>query len=145
MFRSLAVRDTQRVDDTSGPIMLKKIGYGVILWAIPYVTAIPLLPLMRSDQPFFKTIMIVEGSIVGAALAVMYFKSVEREFLREGMALAAVWIVVNWVLDFVGLLPFSDLSPVRYFVEIGLRYFAIAALVVAMGYVLDEKLTAGRR
>ena len=29
--------------------MLKKIGYGLILRVIPYVTAIPLLPLMRSD------------------------------------------------------------------------------------------------
>ena len=64
--------------------MLKKIGYGVILWAIPYVTAIPLLPLMRSDQGFFKTIMIVEGSIVGAVLAVMYFRTVERAFLGRG-------------------------------------------------------------
>ncbi len=31
--------------------MLKKIDYGLILWAIPYVTAIPLFPLMRSDLP----------------------------------------------------------------------------------------------
>jgi uncharacterized membrane protein YpjA len=125
--------------------MVKKIGYGVILWAIPYVTAIPLLPLMRSDQPFFKTIMIVEGSIVGAVLAVIYFQTVERDFLREGTVLAAVWVGVSWLLDFVGLLPVSELSLARYFIEIGLRYLAIAALVVAIGYVLDKKLPEGRR
>jgi uncharacterized membrane protein YpjA len=125
--------------------MLKKIGYGLILWVIPYVTAIPLLPLMRSDLVFFKTIMVVESSIVGAVLAASYFQSVERNFLREGIVLAAVWIVMNWLLDFVGLLPFSDLSLGRYFIEIGLRYLAIAALAVAIGYVLQKKRSEGSR
>ena len=41
--------------------MLKKIGYGLILWVIPYVTAIPLMGLMQTDLIFFKTIMIVGG------------------------------------------------------------------------------------
>jgi hypothetical protein len=42
-------------------MMLKKIGYGLILWVIPYVTAIPLMGLMQTDLIFFKTIMIVGG------------------------------------------------------------------------------------
>lgn len=29
--------------------MTKRLAYGAILWLIPYVTAIPLLPLMQSD------------------------------------------------------------------------------------------------
>jgi hypothetical protein len=66
--------------------VLKKIGCGAILWVIPYLTAIPLLPLMRSDPLFFKTIMIVESSVVGAILTAIFFKSVERDFLREGLA-----------------------------------------------------------
>ncbi len=45
-------------------MMLKKIGYGLILWVIPYVTAIPLLSLRQTDPVFFKTIMIVEGALV---------------------------------------------------------------------------------
>ena len=60
--------------------MRKKIGYGVVLWAIPYVTAIPLLPLMRSDQPFFKTIMIVEGALLGAMLEEARKRRLRRVF-----------------------------------------------------------------
>lgn len=51
--------------------MLKKMGYGVILWVIPYVTAIPLMGLMKTDIVFFKTIMIVEGTIVGGILSAL--------------------------------------------------------------------------
>jgi len=119
--------------------MTKKIGYGLILWVIPYVTAIPLLGLMRSDLVFFKTIMIVEGALVGAVLTVLYFLNVEGDFLREGSTLALVWIVVNWLLDVVALLPFTDLTVTRYFLEIGLRYLAIVAPTVAVGCVLQQR------
>lgn len=118
--------------------MVKRIGYGIILWAIPYVTAIPLLGLMKSDLIFFKTIMIVEGALVGAALTAVYFLTIKGDFLREGITLALVWIAVNWLLDLVALLPFTDLTVPRYFVEIGLRYLAIVAPTVAVGYVLEK-------
>lgn len=49
--------------------MMKRLAYGAILWFIPYVTAIPLMPLITSDNALFKTIMIVEGALVGAASA----------------------------------------------------------------------------
>lgn len=123
--------------------MLNRVAYGVVLWAIPFVTSIPLLPLMRSDPVLFKTIMIVEGSIVGAVLAVVYFRAIERSFLREGIVLGAVWVVVNWLLDFVALLPFAGLSVPRYFLEIGLRYLAVAALTVAIGAALEQRASRG--
>ena len=122
--------------------MLKKIGYAIVLWAIPYVTSIPLLPLLRSDPFFFKTIMIVEGSIVGGILAATYFMGVKRDFLREGITLAVVWIVVNWILDYGGVVYFTHMPVARYFIEIGLSYLAMAAPTVAIGYVMEKRLAA---
>ncbi len=123
--------------------MAKRLGYGALLWVIPYVTAIPLLPLMQRDVAFFKTIMIVEGTAVGAVLAVIYFQNLRlaapRGYLREGIVLALVWIVLNWLLDFIALLPFTQQPLDRYFIEIGLRYLAIAALTVPIGYVLSRR------
>lgn len=122
--------------------MLKRLGYGAILWFIPYVTAIPLLPLMQRDAHFFKTIMIVEGALVGAMLTAIYFRDLLRDraprnYFREGVVLALVWIAVNWLLDYVALLPFTKQPIERYFMEIGLRYIAIAAPTVVAGYVLS--------
>jgi uncharacterized membrane protein YpjA len=123
--------------------MLKKIGYGIVLWAIPYVTSIPLLGLNQSDQLLFKTIMIVEGSIVGAILAAAYFMGVKRDFLRDGIVVGIVWIVVSWILDYGGVVYLSGMTLDRYFMEIGLRYIAMAAPTVAIGYVLEKRLAAG--
>ncbi len=120
--------------------MMKKIGYGLVLWVVPYVTAIPLLPLMKSDLIFFKTIMVVEGALLGGVLAALYFREVQKDFLREGMIVATVWIILSWLLDFVALLPFSGHSIPRYFIEIGLRYFAILSPVGAIAYVIHARM-----
>ncbi len=119
--------------------MMKGIGYGAILWMSPYVTAIPLLSLMKTDLLLFKTIMMLEGALVGAALMVWYFLDVKGEYLREGIRLAVVWVLVGWLSDFVALIPFAELTLPRYFIEIGLRYLAIAAPTVAVGFVLERR------
>jgi uncharacterized membrane protein YpjA len=82
---------------------------------------------------------------VGTALTAHYFQGVEHDHLREGIMLAAVWIVLNWLLDIVALLPFTKQSLPRYFAEIGLRYLAIAAPAVAVGYVLHHKARLTRQ
>jgi hypothetical protein len=120
--------------------MLKRIGFGVVLWAVPYVTAIPLLPLMQSDLIFFKTIMIVEGALLGGLLTAIYFLKVQTSYLREGILLAAIWVTLGWLLDFVALLPFTHQTVPRYFMEIGLRYLAIAAPTVTVGYVMQRQI-----
>jgi hypothetical protein len=49
---------------------------------------------------------------------------------------------VCWLLDFAAHLPFAGLTLPRYFVEIGLCYFAIVASTVAIGFVLDRRSTS---
>jgi hypothetical protein len=119
--------------------MLKKIGYGLILWVIPYVTAIPLLSLRQTDPVFFKTIMVVEGALVGGILSALYFQGVRGGFLREGVITSVVWMFVNWGLDLVALLSFTGHTIPRYFIEIGALYVAMAAPLVAIGYVLEHR------
>jgi hypothetical protein len=120
--------------------MLRRLGYAGILWLIPYATSIPLLPLNEADPTFFKTIMIVVGTLVGGFLTAHYFLKVDRDYLKEGILLALIWIAVNWLLDIVALLPFTKQSIPRYFQEIGLRYLAMVAPTVALGFVLQRKL-----
>jgi hypothetical protein len=68
---------------------LSKFGDGVIAWAVPYITAIPLMGLMVNDVAAFRTIMIVEGAFVGAFLACYYFRTVQMRFLKEGITLGS--------------------------------------------------------
>ncbi len=46
-------------------------------------------------------------------------------------------MLVNWGL--VALLPFTGHTIPRYFIEIGGLYVAMAAPLVAIGYVLEQR------
>lgn len=119
--------------------MLRRIGFAVVLWVVPYVAAIPLLPLMRSDPMTFKAIMVLIGSLLGAVLSVLYFLGVSKGYLKESIALAATWLVVNWALDLVALLPFSGQTLPQYVTQLGIEYIGLMAPVVAIGYLLEKK------
>lgn len=118
---------------------LKIIGLGIVTWAVPFILSIPLLPLMTSDQPFFKTIMIVSGSLTGMAALVYYLKDVKKDPLREGAIIGVSWLLLNWLLDFLILLPLSGQTVPRYFMEIGLEYLSLPIMALGAGYLLQKK------
>jgi hypothetical protein len=89
--------------------------------------------------------MIVVGTLVGGFLTAHYFLKVDRDYLKEGILLALIWIAVNWLLDIVALLPFTKQSIPRYFQEIGLRYLAMVAPTVSLGFVLQRKLGGSKQ
>jgi len=96
------------------------------------------------DEMLFKTLMVVEGSIAGAALTAWYFLGVRDNFVKEGIWLGVTWLLVNWALDIFGILPFAGMTLARYFAEIGLRYLGMFAPSVAVGYVLQRRLKETR-
>jgi hypothetical protein len=114
--------------------MVRRLGYGLIVWMVPYGTSLMLLPLIQRDPIFFGTIMIVEGSIVGTMLAIAYFQQAAQPDMREGVVLGTVWMLENWLLDFIGVVPFTHTTITRYFMEIGLRYVPMIAITAAIGY-----------
>lgn len=121
----------------------RRLGFAIVLWAILYVAAVPLLPLQASDLAAFKAAMAMLGSLLGGAFAGFYFLSIERDYLREAIVTAITWIVVNWLLDVVALLPFTKQSLPQYFMEIGIEYLGMLGPVIAIGYLLEKK-AAGR-
>lgn len=119
--------------------LARQLGYGMIVWAVPYATSLTMIPLIQRDPIFFGTIMIVEGSIVGTLLAVAYFEHTPRGDARHGFLLGSVWMIENWLLDLVGVVPFTQTTISRYFLNIGLRYVAMVAIATAIGYAWRKR------
>lgn len=121
---------------------LKNLFYGFLAWLIPFISAFLFYTKdggLRIDIFFFKTIMIVVGSISGAFLLVSYFKKIEANFLKEGIIVGVIWFALNIILDLVILIPMSGMSISDYFTQIGLRYMAMPAMSIAIGAALANK------
>lgn len=122
----------------AGKILL----YGFLTWLIPFVISFFFYTRegeLQIDIFLFKSIMIVVGFISASWLMVCYFKKVETDYLKTGLVLGIAWLIINLALDFLILLPMSEMSINDYFAQIGLRYLAIPAITIAMGAALANK------
>jgi hypothetical protein len=124
--------------------IFKIIGFGIVIWLIPFIASFFLYS--RTGTPIVnvflvKTMMIVLGAFAGVLLLVIYFKGIEKNYLREGIMVGFTWLIINWLLDFVILLPIAKVNMAIYFSQTGLRYLMIPIISIGMGYILDAKMS----
>lgn len=113
-------------------------GYGLLTWLIPFLLAIPFYSpegILLIDQSLFKSIMVVTGSIVGAILIIRLFHDIESRYVHYGILSGLIWLVINWVLDVIILIPMSGLDLQSYFNQIGLRYLMIPVMTIMAGFI----------
>ncbi len=120
---------------------LKILLYGFLAWLVPFFSSFFFFSReagLLIDIFLFKTIMIVVGSITGAILLVLYFRVLEKDYLKEGIVVGLAFFAINILLDLVVLIPMSGMSIGDYLTQIGLRYLVLPVMSIAIGYVADN-------
>ena len=114
---------------------------GLIAWVVPFISSFFFFSPkgeLKIDVFLFKSIMIVVGSITAALLIVHYFKKLKSDYLKTGIILGLIWLLVNLFMDIIILLPMSGMAMDTYFIEIGIRYIVIPVMCVMAGMVLEN-------
>lgn len=116
----------------------KVIGFGLLTWLIPFIVSFAFYSPEGEvwlDIFLFKSIMIVLATLIGALFLVKYFKGVTAEYVKEGIIIGLLWLVLNLILDLVILVPMSGMMFGEYVAQIGLRYLMIPIMSIAFGMV----------
>lgn len=113
---------------------------GAGVWAVPFVVAFLIFPLRQSARPLFESIMpvAVAGATVG--FAVPYFRSVGTAFIREGLGLGLLWLLICAAID-APLMLFGGpmkMTVGQYVADIGVTYLMIPVITLGMGAVLAQ-------
>ena len=119
----------------------KVLGYGVLVWLIPFVAGFFMVDQSGNFtvDPFIaKSVFMVIGSFVGAVCLYRLFGSINQDYLRWGVIIGIVWMVINWLLDILILLPLSGDSVGQWFGAIGVRYFSMLFVAVLAGAVAQR-------
>ncbi len=116
------------------------LGFGILTWLVPFIVSI--FFYSSTGQPLYdifliKSILLVIASGFGALLLVVYFRSIHNMFLHEGVIIGVSWLIINWVLDILVLLPLSKMTIPVYFAQIGLRYLVIPFMSIAIGFSVE--------
>ena len=123
-------------------IITKNILLGFLSWLIPFAVSFlfykPGGELVVPYATFKSTIMVV-GVISGCYLLFRYFKSVDSDFISNGVIVGLSWLAINIILDALILIPMMKSTFSEYFMSIGLGYISIPVISITMGYILDKK------
>jgi hypothetical protein len=109
---------------------------GVAGWVIGYAAGIPLL----AAPGYMHTAETVVGIFFGMIFAVWYFQrsGSPGTYMREGLVLGAIWLVIMVVLDIAFLAPFIQGGLGEWFSSIGLGYLGIPVMTTLFGWGLDR-------
>jgi hypothetical protein len=113
--------------------------FGFLTWLIPFAVAFAIFSIRESDRAFFETIMAVVVTVTAVVFSILYLKKRTTDFLKEGVLIGVVWLIINLVLD---LLLFME-GPMKmafsdYMKDIGLTYLIFPAVTVGFGYLLEK-------
>lgn len=123
-------------------ILIKNVLFGFLSWLIPFVVSFLFYkPGGELVVPYatFKSAIMVVGVISGCYLLFRFYHYVSDNYIRNGVIVGVSWFVINIVFDAVILIPLMKITFSDYFMSIGLGYFAIPAISITMGYLLERQ------
>lgn len=119
---------------------IKLVLFGLLTWIIPFFAGFifysPQGELLI-NQLFFKSIMVVIGSLVGAILLVLHFKTIFKKQIFEAIIVGILWFGMNILLDILILVPMAKMTIYNYLSQIGLGYLSIPIMTIAIGFVSE--------
>ena len=115
--------------------MKRAFAYGFLVWLLTLLVSMALFPLKRSWPVLFDSIMPITLALCAVIFANRYFQRCAASSVREGVLLGAIWLVMNWLLDWP---LFSNgpmsMSMVNYIADIGLTYLMLPIITVGIAY-----------
>lgn len=120
---------------------VKLVGFGFLIWLIPFLVSFVIFPLRDANRPLFESIMPIILVLTVMIISVLYFKKIEKESLKEGLIAGVLWFVLSLVIDLMLFLPASpmQMSFSDYMMDIGLTYLIILIIPIGIGALVSKK------
>jgi amino acid transporter len=118
----------------------KAILYGLLVWLIPFAVSILIFPIHDSNRPLFESIMPVVVTLSVVFFLVLYFKKLDKDFLKEGIWLGIIWLIISIVIDLLMFMwgPMKT-SFVNYMADIGLTYLIMPIITIGVGFLVEKR------
>ncbi len=112
----------------------KAIGFGFLVWLVPFAVAFAIFPIHDTMRPLFESIMPVAIAIIVVPLGVVYFRRIRRRFMREGLRLGLLWLVMCVAITAPLMLlgwPMQMTVP-EYLADIAVTYLMIPVITIGI-------------
>ncbi len=118
----------------------KAIGFGVLVWLIPFCVAFLIFPIHDSARPLFESVMAVTVCSTSVLLGIAYLKNVKENIATEGIQIGALWFVISILIDTPLMLLGGPMkmSISAYIDDIGVTYLCIPIITWGLGAAISR-------
>jgi hypothetical protein len=110
------------------------IGYGFLVWLVPFVVASIIIPTRLEWRELFESIMAVTLTTTVTVLAYDYLRRIGGAQTSAGLIAGIVWLAISVLIDLPFMLSsFVGMSLGEYLADIGLTYLLIPVVTTGMG------------
>lgn len=121
---------------------------GFLIWIVPATLDFFLYPLMLSFLHLLDTLLVAVLVLMAIVCAVRYFKTTEGDFLMEGIEIGALWFLIAIAMGLLVAFVFpsslprigAEVTPVTFFMSIGVFFVLVPVITIAFGYILEKKM-----
>ncbi len=108
----------------------KAIGFGVLVWLIPFIVAFIIFPIHESARPLFESIMAVSVSTTAVVFGIIYLKNVKQNIIKAGIQIGILWFIIPVLIDAPLMLLGGPMkmSIAEYLADIGVTYLCIPVI-----------------
>ena len=113
----------------------KAIGFGVLVWLVPFVVAVAVFFLHEESRPLFESIMAVTVTATAVLFGLSYMRGLGGDFAGEGLRLGVLWLLVAVAIDAPLMLLGGPMKMTlgEYMADIGLTYLCIPIVTWGLG------------
>ncbi len=118
----------------------KAIGFGVLVWLIPFIVAFILYPIHDSARPLFESVMAVTVCATAVVFGNAYLKNIRESVIKEGVQIGALWFVISILIDAPLMLLGGPMkmSISEYIDDIGVTYLCIPLITWGLGVAISR-------
>ena len=117
---------------------IRAVGYGVLVWFIPFAIAFALFGIHESDRPLFESLMTVTSVVTEVCVALLYFRGAKSAGTQAGLALGLVWMAISIAIDLPIFMAVFRMSLALYVADIAVSYLAIPAITTGIAVALRQ-------
>lgn len=119
---------------------IKLVGFGFFIWLIPFLISFLIVSLRNENRVLFESIMPVVVVFFVVVFSYMYFKKLEKDFIRDGIVAGIIWFLISILIDLMMFLPETTwhMDIIDYMMDIGLTYLIILIIPIGTGFLLNK-------
>ena len=118
----------------------KIINYGLLVWLIPSLITV-ISGSFLAAMNIFEIVSASAIAVTVIAFSYLYFNCITQNFLKEGVLIGIIWLIISIVLDIILiLLGISQLTLTDYAMYVAPLYIIIPAITIGLGLYMNRKM-----